>query len=164
MHLKFVSSVLAAATVLAVASVPVLARADAPRSLSSSKRDCAAQFEQAQREDMTSFRDFRKAAWRRGHAPDAVSVYPTGERFVGIEAIMDAAENHFADKNAVWKWTELGRSVDGCRSAFIEYETTYDIPSIKFHLRALTNVSYRYADGRWLGVLDQGTLLERTTS
>ena len=38
-----------------------------------------------------------------------------------------ALTGHFRDKNAVWSWTELSRRVDGCRTAVIEYDATYDI-------------------------------------
>jgi hypothetical protein len=59
----------------------------------------------------------------------------------------------------VWAWTERYRVVDGCKSAFILYETTYDIPSSGFHQRALTGVTYTYHRGKWLSIADQGTLL-----
>jgi len=126
-------------------------------------KTCAAKFEAAQRADMESFRDYDAATFRAGHARNAVSIFPQGQRFVGIDAIMAAQTGHFRDKEAVWSWTELNRRVDGCQSAFIEYDATYDIPRVGFHQRALTVVSYVYAHGRWLGVMDQGTLLELTT-
>jgi hypothetical protein len=54
----------------------------------------------------------------------------------------------------------LSRRVDGCRTAVIRYDATYDIPSAGFHQRAITVVTYIYKHGRWLGIYDQGTLLE----
>jgi hypothetical protein len=60
----------------------------------------------------------------------------------------------------VWSWTELSRRVDGCRTAVIRYDATYDIPSTGFHQRAVTVVTYIFERGRWLGIYDQGTLLE----
>ncbi|TWD84553.1 SnoaL-like protein [Kribbella amoyensis] len=125
-----------------------------------SARGCARSFDATQRADMESFRDFDAATFRAVHARDAVSIYPTGERHVGLEAIMAAAKNHFTNKNAVWSWTELSRRVDGCRSAVITYDATYDIPKYEYHQRALTVVTYVYEHGRWLAVMDQGTLLE----
>jgi ketosteroid isomerase-like protein len=124
---------------------------------------CAAKFDAAQRADMESFRDYDAATFRAGHAPDAVSIFPQGQRFAGIDAIMTALQSHFADREALWSWTEIARHVDGCRTAFIEYEAVYEIPRTGFYQRALTAVTYVYEHGRWLGILDQGTLLELRT-
>jgi len=35
----------------------------------------------------------------------------------------------------------------------------YDIPSIGFHQRALTSVTYIHKGDNWLSIADQGTLL-----
>jgi hypothetical protein len=121
---------------------------------------CARKFEQAQRQDMESFRDFDAEAFRAVHDPDAISIFPSGFTAVGIDAIMAALSGHFTNRNAVWSWTELSRRVEGCRTAVIRYDATYDIPSVGFHQRAFTVVTYIYEHGRWLGILDQGTLLE----
>ena len=140
----------------ALAVVPVAASAnDRPGGGS-----CAKKFDAAQRADMTSFRDYDATTFRAGHDRNAVSIFPQGQRFVGVDAIMTALHGHFTDKEAVWSWTELNRRVDGCRSAFIEYDASYDIPRVGFHQRALTVVSYIFEHGKWLGVMDQGTLLE----
>lgn len=119
----------------------------------------AAKFEQAQRIDMESFRDFDAEAFRDIHDRDAVSVFPSGQRFAGIDAIMAAQRNHFADREAVWSWTEIDRRVFGCDTAYIEYEATYEIPRIGFSQTALTVVTYVYKHGRWRAVYDQDTLL-----
>ncbi len=121
---------------------------------------CERSFDQAQRADMESFRDFDAETWREGHADDAISIFPTGEMFVGIEEIMTAAERHFTKRHAVWSWTELSRHVDGCKSAMIVYDATYDIPAFDYHQRALTTVTYVFERGDWWSVMDQGTLLE----
>ena len=112
---------------------------------------------------MESFRDYDAATFRAGHDPDAVSIFPSGARFAGIDAIMTALTSHFRDREAIWSWTELNRRVDGCRTAFIEYEAVYEIPRIGFYQRALTVVTYEYEHGRWLGIMDQGTMLELRT-
>jgi hypothetical protein len=121
---------------------------------------CARKFDEAQRADMESFRDFDADTWRDGHDPDAVSIFPSGATFVGIDAIMDALAGHFQTRDAVWSWTELSRRVDGCRTAVIRYDATYDIPSIGYHQRAITVVTYTYQHGHWLSIYDQGTMLE----
>jgi hypothetical protein len=121
---------------------------------------CERQFELAQRQDMESFRDFDAETWREGHADEAISIFPTGEMFVGIDEIMTAAERHFTKQDAVWSWTELSRRVDGCKSAMIVYDATYDIPAFDYHQRALTTVTYAFEHGHWRSVMDQGTLLE----
>ena len=66
----------------------------------------------------------------------------------------------FRDREAIWAWTELYRVVDGCDSAFILYDATYDIPSIGYHQRTLTGVTYTHQGGKWLAIADQGTYLE----
>ena len=124
---------------------------------------CAKKFDEAQRLDMESFRDFDAETWREGHDPDAVSIFPSGATFVGIDEIMGALEGHFTNRNAVWSWTELSRRVDGCRTGVIRYDASYDIPSIGYHQRAVTVVTYIYEHGRWLSIYDQGTLLELDT-
>jgi hypothetical protein len=120
---------------------------------------CARQFERAQRVDMESFRDYDAATFKAGHHPEAVTVFASGAVRYGIDAVMEALRSHFEGREAVWAWKELYRVVDGCKSAFILYETTYDIASVGFHQRALTGVTYTYHRGKWLAVADQGTLL-----
>lgn len=122
---------------------------------------CARQFEVAQRVDMESFRDYDAETFRAGHHPDAVTVFASGATRYGIDAIMAALAPHFANREAIWAWTELYRVVDGCKSAFILYDTTYDIPSIGFHQHALTGVTYTHQGNRWLAIADQGTLLDQ---
>lgn len=120
---------------------------------------CARQFERAQRIDMESFRDYDAETFRKVHHPDAVTIFASGAVRYGIDAIMETLRSHFENREAVWAWTELYRVVDGCKSAFILYETTYDIPSVGFHQRARTGVTYTYHRGKWLAIADQGTLL-----
>lgn len=121
---------------------------------------CAEQFELAQRTDMESFRDYDRETFREGHDPRAVTIFASGAVRYGIDAIMAALESHFANREAIWAWTELYRVVDGCKSAFILYDATYDIPSIGYHQRTLTGVTYTHDGNRWLSIADQGTYLE----
>jgi len=124
---------------------------------------CARQFEEAQRIDMESFRDFDAETFRAGHHPNAVTIFASGAVRSGIDAIMAALAGHFRDREAIWAWVEVYRVVDGCKSAFILYNATYDIPSIGFHQRTLTGVTYTYQRNKWLGIADQGTYLEAPT-
>lgn len=121
---------------------------------------CAEQFEVAQRTDMESFRDYDRETFRAGHDPRAVTIFASGAVRYGIDAIMAALESHFANREAIWAWTELYRVVDGCKSAFILYDATYDIPSIGYHQRTLTGVTYTHDGNQWLSIADQGTYLE----
>jgi hypothetical protein len=121
---------------------------------------CAAQFEEAQRTDMESFRDYDAETFRAGHHPDAVTIFASGAVRRGINAIMTALAPHFANREALWAWTEVYRVVDGCKSAFILYDATYDIPSIGYHQRTLTGVAYTHDGNKWLSIADQGTYLE----
>ena len=141
--------------VLALSSVSASPQPDEPLVAAG----CARQFEMAQRVDMESFRDYDAETFKAGHHPDAVTVFASGAVRVGIDAIMEALRSHFENREAVWAWTERYRIVDGCKSAFILYETTYDIASSGFHQRALTGVTYTYRRGKWLSIADQGTLL-----
>jgi hypothetical protein len=109
---------------------------------------------------MESFRDFDEETFRAGHDPRAVTVFASGAVRFGIDAIMAALHPHFVNRNAVWSWTELYRVVDGCKSAFILYDTNYDIPSAGFHQHALTGVTYTHVGDKWLSIADQGTLLK----
>lgn len=120
---------------------------------------CARQFERAQRVDMESFRDYDAETFRAGHVSDTLTVFASGAVRYGIDAVMEALRSHFETREAVWAWTEKYRVVDGCKTAYILYETTYDIPSNGYHQRALTGVTYTYRHGKWLAVADTGTLL-----
>jgi hypothetical protein len=121
---------------------------------------CAAQFELAQRTDMESFRDYDAQTFRDGHHPDAITIFASGAVRTGVDAIMAALAPHFANREALWAWTEVYRVVDGCKSAFILYDATYDIPSIGYHQRTLTGVTYTHSGNKWLAIADQGTYLE----
>jgi hypothetical protein len=142
------------ALVVTLSSATVAAAAD-----SSAAAGCARQFEVAQQTDMESFRDYDEQTFRDGHHPDAITIFASGAIRKGVDAIMAALHPHFVNREAVWAWTELYRVVDGCHSAFILYDTTYDIPSIGFHQHALTGVTYTHVGDRWLAIADQGTLL-----
>jgi hypothetical protein len=121
---------------------------------------CAAQFELAQRTDMESFRDYDAETFRDGHHRDAITIFASGAVRTGVDAIMAALAPHFANREALWAWTEIYRVVDGCKSAFILYDATYDIPSIGYHQRTLTGVTYTHKGNKWLAIADQGTYLE----
>jgi hypothetical protein len=123
-------------------------------------RGCAAQFELAQRIDMESFRDYDADTFRAVHHPDAITIFASGAVRRGIDAIMTALASHFTNREAIWAWTEVYRVVDGCKAAFILYETTYEIPSVNFRQRTLTGVTYTHSGGKWLAVADQSTYLE----
>lgn len=122
-------------------------------------RICARQFEVAQRMDMESFRDYDAETFRAVHDERATTVFGSGTTLIGIDAIMNAFTSHFTNREARWSWTERHRVVDGCSSAFILYETVYEIPRIGFRSRALTGVTYTYDRGKWLAIADQGTPL-----
>ena len=144
-----------AALFAATAAVPCASAADPVRTAAG----CAREFEEAQRVDMESFRDFDEPTWLAGHHPEAITIFASGARRQGIDAIAAALHAHFVNKTAVWSWIELYRFVDGCSTAYILYDATYDIPSIGFHQRALTSVTYIREGGKWLSIADQGTLL-----
>ena len=120
---------------------------------------CARQFEVAQRVDMQSFRDYDQETWLASHDDRAVTVFASGAKRIGIDAIAQVMASHFANREAKWSWTELYRVVDGCRSAVILYDTVYEIPRIGFRQHALTSVSYTHDGSQWLSIADQGTPL-----
>lgn len=122
------------------------------------ERLCAWQFDQAQRIDMESFRDYDADTFRAIHDERATSVF-SQRAFIGVDAIMQALASHFANREATYTWTEKYRVVDGCRSAFILYETVYEIPRLNFRARALTGVSYTRRGNHWLVLSDMGTPL-----
>ena len=122
-------------------------------------RGCARQFELAQRMDMESFRDYDAETFRAVHDERAITVFASGAVRTGIDAIMTALASHFANREALWSWTEKYRVVDGCNSAYILYETVYEIPRIGYRARALTGVTYTHDGRKWLAVADQGTPL-----
>jgi hypothetical protein len=118
---------------------------------------CASAFEAAQRLDMESFARYDAEAFRGIHHPDAISVFPSGRVVRGRESILDALAEHFTAQEAIYTWRELHRFVDGCRAAFVLYETSYEVPSSGYRQRALTGVAYVHDGGRWLAIADQGS-------
>ena len=146
---------IAGAMLAAIGGVSVASAADP----GAAAEGCARQFEVAQRTDMESFRDFEEEIWLAGHDPEAITIFASGARRQGIDAIAAALHPHFVNRNAVWSWTELFRNVERCSTGYILYDATYDIPSIGFHQRALTSVTYIHEGDRWLSIADQGTLL-----
>jgi hypothetical protein len=145
----------AAITGAALLSIPAASAADTGTSDLDSH--CARQFEEAQRVDMESFRDFDKETWVAGHDDDAIAIFTTGLIVQGRDRIGTTMAGHFANRNATWTWTELNRAVDGCKAASIVYDATYAIPSQGFVLREIVSVSYTYKRGQWLSTIDQGT-------
>ena len=120
---------------------------------------CARQFDRAQRIDMESFRDYDAETFRAIHDERAITVFASGARRQGIDAIMAALASHFNNREGRWSWVERYRVVDGCKSAFILYETVYELPSIGYRQRALTGVTYSHNGFGWLAIADQGTPL-----
>lgn len=151
-----ISLALAGALTLGAVATPAFA---ADVGSAHANRHCERQFDEAQRTDMESFRDYDAETFRAIHTGDAITIFASGHVFQGIDAIMDALASHFEDQEAVWEWTEIYRKVEGCKTAFILYETRYSIPSVGFSQRALTGVSYTFRHGHWLANADQGTLL-----
>jgi uncharacterized protein (TIGR02246 family) len=111
---------------------------------------------------MESFRDYDAEAFREVHHPDAVSVFAVGEVAIGRDAIMEALAPYFEAKIARWSWTEVTRSVQGCRTAVIVYRTLVERPGLSRH--ALNTVTYTFERGRWLVISDQGTEVSAPTS
>ncbi|MEH6421950.1 nuclear transport factor 2 family protein [Pseudomonas sp. CGJS7] len=122
-------------------------------------RICARQFEIAQKTDMESFRDYDAETFRAVHHEDAMTVFDSGGVAIGLDAVMNALAGHFARREAKWEWTERHRVVNGCRSAYILYETTYSVPRTGYKQRALTGVTYTHDGFKWLAIADQGTKL-----
>ncbi|MEV8377547.1 hypothetical protein AB0P21_32720 [Kribbella sp. NPDC056861] len=136
------------------------ATTDSSTATASRPKTCAQKFDQAQRTDMESFRDFDWPTWIAGHSKHVVSIIADGRTRIGLDAVATASRPRFVSKDSVWSWTETTRRVNGCDSAFIVYTTKYAIPRLDYWFTAVTTVSYEYQRGRWLVVLDQGTLLE----
>jgi uncharacterized protein (TIGR02246 family) len=116
---------------------------------------CEKKFDQAQRQDMESFRDYDAEAFRDVHHPDATSVFAVGLVAIGRDAIMEALAPYFEAQVATWSWTEITRTVQGCRTGVIVYRTLIERPGFSRH--AINTVTYTYEHGRWLVISDQGT-------
>lgn len=144
---------------VAPAVLPLAMALAAPAALAQDAVGCARQFEQAQRIDMESFRDYDAETFRAVHHEQAVTVFASGARREGVDAIMAALAGHFRNREGLWSWTERYRVVDGCKAAFILYETVYELPSVGYRQRALTGVTYTHDGDGWLAVADQGTPL-----
>jgi hypothetical protein len=157
MRHKALALAAAAATAAAVGAAVPAAATPTQRGSSPLVSWCARKFDEAQRTDMESYRDFDKATWVAGHDDDAITIYSTGAMVQGRDAIAASQNGHFTNRNAVWSWTEKTRAVDGCSTGTIVYDATYAIPSQNFNLHLIINVTYTFKHGKWLSVIDQGT-------
>ena len=137
-------------------TAPAAAFADQPDSTAAG---CERQFDIAQRIDMESFRDYDADTFRAIHADNAVTIFASGAVRYGIDSIMLTLASHFQNREAIWSWTELYRNVEGCKTAYILYDTVYEIPSIGFRQNARVGVTYTHDGNGWLGVADQSTRL-----
>ena len=153
---------------LALAGAAVAAGMIAPTAASGTtggqSSGCAREFEAAQRQDMESFRDYDIEAFRAIHHPDAVTIFASGDVVRGADEIVAILHRHFEERSAVWSWTELHRLVEGCKTGYILYDTTYFRPSDGVFQHALVGVTYTRVHGRWLAVADQGTLAPEDTT
>ena len=95
-----------------------------------------------------------------GYSYDLPIVIADGRVRIGLDAVAAGSRPRFVNKDSVWSWTETTRKVDGCSTAFIIYTTKYAIPRLDYWFTAVTSVTYEYKEGRWLVIMDQGTLLE----
>ena len=94
---------IAGLAIVAAAGAATPAFADADRSDSQqSDPGCASQFDEAQRVDMESFRDYDLATWKAGHDDDAITVLASGVWFQGRDRIK---QPRFPPM--VWTVTEL---------------------------------------------------------
>ena len=153
----------AALTAALTTAVPIVEKISAGAEGETSRhRSCDQKFDQAQRQDMESFRDYDAEAFREVHHPDAVSVFAVGEVAIGRDAIMEALAPYFEARVARWSWTEITRSVEGCRTGVIVYRTLIERPGLSRH--AINTVTYTFDRGRWLVISDQGTEVSPPTS
>jgi hypothetical protein len=159
-RLRFFLTGIALVAVAALAApTPASAGGGSDDDSESAHLTCVQEFDEAQRVDMESFRDYDLETWKAGHDDDAITVLAQGLWFQGRDRIAAVLHRHFENREAIWTWTELTRAVDGCKTATILYDTTYRIPSINFTQHALVSVTYTRKQGKWLSVIDQGTLL-----
>src|SRR5262245_66360316 len=112
-HLPTIRATLATALFLASATVGCAAAADG------NATGCARQFDEAQRVDMESFRDFDEATWLAGHHPEAITIFASGARRQGIESIAATMHSHFVNKVAVWSWPGPIGSSTGCPTGHV---------------------------------------------
>jgi hypothetical protein len=157
---RFMLAGTAAVAAAAALATPTVAVAGGDDDSQHSDRRCAREFDQAQRTDMESFRDYDLSTWKAGHDDDAITVLASGQWFQGRDTIAAVLHRHFEDREATWTWTELSRAVDGCKTGTILYDATYAIPSAGFTQRAYVSVVYTRKHGRWLSVIDQSTLVK----
>ncbi|MGH9185022.1 MAG: hypothetical protein ACRD0U_04265 [Acidimicrobiales bacterium] len=149
----------------AVVAIGMVVPATASTASPATRRGCRQAFDEAQRQDMESFRDYDAEAFREVHHDDALTVFASGTLIVyGADNIMATLHRHFEDQEAIWSWTELSRFIDnGCRTGYILYDTTYELPSVNFVQHATVGVSYLRDNGKWLVIADQGTLIPPPT-
>ena len=83
-------------------------------------------------------------------------MFAVGEVAIGRDAIMEALAPYFEAQTSTWSWTEITRSVQGCRTGVIVYRTRDRAPRVQ-PPHAINTVTYTVEHGRFLAISDQGT-------
>lgn len=152
-HLKRVSSVLAG---VAAASAVVAAPASASQVSSHHRQQtCARQFGHAVHAYLATTARHDARGFERLMARDYTVILPDGTVFAGKKAASGFIDTFFARTDWTQSFDEQRRAVEGCRSAFVLYDSVYTDADGPEPL--VIGLSWTYRHGRWLVLQDQNT-------
>ncbi|MEU8300906.1 nuclear transport factor 2 family protein [Micromonospora sp. NPDC048909] len=156
-----------AAGLLAVAPAAVSAAAPGPTAGDDASaghgddayRGCERAFDRAVRAyvDTTARRDLDGFAALLH--PDVTSVFASdGEVLDGKRATVDWLRGFFADDSWTQSFSVAKRTVVGCRTGFVLFDSVYAVPASGTRVPLLIGVSFTYQHGRWLVLQNQDSV------
>ncbi len=118
------------------------------------QRICVRQFDQTVQRyvSTTQARDVRGFASVLDR--DVVLVFRTGDVLYGKREAMTFIRDFFADPNWTQTFREITRTVKGCRTGFVLFDSVYTAAGAD-PLALVIGVSFTYRAGRWLAVHNQ---------
>ncbi|MFG3697631.1 nuclear transport factor 2 family protein [Micromonospora sp. NPDC047620] len=91
--------------------------------------------------------------------PDVTSVFASdGEVLDGKQATVDWLRGFFADDSWTQSFSVAKRTVVGCRTGFVLFDSVYAVPATGTRVPLLIGVSFTYEHGRWLVLQNQDSV------
>jgi hypothetical protein len=86
---------------------------------------------------------------------DVTVIFANGGVLYGRDQVAGFITDFFADPGWSQSFTELTRHVDGCRSAFVLFDSVYSVPADSRVTPLVIGVTFTYEHGRWLVLHNQ---------
>jgi hypothetical protein len=134
--------------------LPAIAAPAAPAPDHGDQR-CARQFDTAVRAYVSTTQTRNTAGFNALLHPDATVIFANGGVLSGKAEVAAFITGFFGDPGWSQSFTELSRHVEGCRTAFVLFDTVYRVPVDDRVSPLVVGLSFTYDHGRWLVLHNQ---------